>query len=183
MQIADKYSKKLAPFIDYLRQLTCRPTLDELMAEMRAMDITLQDIQGFVHFSDKGYRRNVVFESDHVQLLCLCWKSGQRSPIHDHAESICGVKIMTGVATETLFVETPSGYIKPVSSVDYGEGVIGSEDSDTHQVSNLQEIENDLVTLHCYSPPLRKMKLFTIDSRMAKTYEPVNEWHMGGSGI
>ena len=164
MDLATQYSQKLQPFIDYLADLNGRPNIDDLGKQMRAMEIGMEDVADFAHFSDSGYRRNVVFQNDVVQLLCLCWKSGQRSPIHDHADSICGVKVMEGIATETVFEHTPSGYIKAVASVDYGEGVIISEDSDTHQVSNLQAPGEDLVTLHVYSPPLTRMKLYTIYS-------------------
>ena len=181
--LTTQYSKDLQPFIDYLASLEKRPNIDELGKQLRAMNISMDDITEFAHFSDKGYRRNVVFQNDVVQLLCLCWKSGQRSPIHDHADSICGVRVMQGIATETVFEETPSGYIKPITSVDYGEGVIISEESDTHQVSNLQAAGEDLVTLHVYAPPLKKMKLFTIDSKQMQTYSPGNEWHSDGSGI
>lgn len=183
MKLSTNYSENLQPFITYLENLEQRPSVGELAAQMEGINITMDDIQEFALFSDSHYRRNVVFQNDTVQLLCLCWKSGQRSPIHDHAESICGVRIMQGIATETVFEQTPSGYIKAVSSHDYTDQVIASEDSDTHQVSNLQEEGNNLVTLHCYSPPLNKMKLFTIDSRRMQTYQPVNEMHFGGSGI
>ncbi|SHJ10804.1 Cysteine dioxygenase type I [Rubritalea squalenifaciens DSM 18772] len=177
------YPAKIVPFIEYLQGLTTRPPIDDLVAKMKKFDISMQELGSFVQFHDRGYRRNVVFENEHVQLLCLCWKSGQRSPIHDHAQSICAVKIVEGVASETLFEMTPSGYIKAVSTVDYGEGVIGSEDDDTHQVANLQEEGQDLVTLHCYAPPLRKMKTYSIDSKFSQMYEPVNEMHIYGSGI
>jgi len=183
MELATQYSTKIQPFIDYLARLTERPSLDDLSKQMRKMSITMDDVKNFAHFSDQGYRRNVVFQSDVVQLLCLCWQSGQRSPIHDHADSICGVKVMQGVATETIFEHTPSGYIKPITSVDYDAGVLVSEDSDTHQVSNLQAAGDDLVTLHVYSPPLNRMKLFTIDSKEMQVYAPINEWHADGSGI
>ena len=180
---AVNYPEKLVPFIEYMDGLTERPELDELVKRMRSFDVTVEELGEYVQFHGNHYRRNMVFENEHVQLLCLCWKSGQRSPIHDHAESICGVKVITGVASETVYEMTPSGFIKPVSTVDYGVGVIGSQDEDTHQVANLQRKEDDLVTLHCYAPPLKKMKTFSIDSKFAQVYEPVNEWHMGGSGI
>lgn len=179
----ESYPLKMRSFIDYLNGLRCRPVLDDVVVQMKEFDVSVEELGDFVQFHSKSYRRNVVFENEYVQLLCLCWKSGQRSPIHDHAESICGVKVITGVASETLFEMTPSGYIKAVSTVDYGEGVIGSEDADTHQVANLQGEDDDLVTLHCYSPPLKRMKTYAIDSKFSQMYEPVNEWHIGGSGI
>ena len=179
----EKHHPKIAPFMEYLEGLTARPPLEEVVQKMESFDISTEELGDYVQFHSNHYRRNLMFENEHVQLLCLCWKSGQRSPIHDHAQSICGVKVITGIASETIYEMTPSGYIKPISTEDFGKGVIGSEDSDTHQVSNLQEQSQDLVTLHCYSPPLKKMKTFSIDSKFAQVYEPVNEWHMDGSGI
>lgn len=158
--------------------------MDELRAHLLEANVNAQDMGDFVRFNDTGYRRNMVFENDAVELLCLCWKSGQRSPIHDHASSICGVKVIEGIGTETVYEMTPSGYIKAVSSNDYATGlVLVSEDSDTHQVANLQSTQQDLVTLHVYSPPLRKMKTHSIDSRKTQVYEPVNEGHVDGCGI
>ena len=40
--------------------------------------------------------------------------------------------------------------------------VIGSQDSDLHQVSNLQPAGADLVTLHIYSPPLLWMGTYSL---------------------
>ena len=178
------YPVKLQPLIDYLQSLSGRPDVTELQTQMEAVNITPAEMESFVCFNERGYRRNMVFESEAVELLCLCWKSGQRSPIHDHAHSVCGVKIIDGIGTETIYEMTPSGYIKPIKSLDYPCGlVIASEDSDTHQVANLQEREMNLVTLHIYSPPLRSMKTYTIDSRKTDTYMPVNEGHMNGCGI
>jgi len=126
----------------------------------------------------------MIFENEAVELLCLCWKSGQRSPIHDHASSVCGIKIIEGTGTETAYKLTPSGYIKAIASRDYGCGqVLVSEDADTHQVANLQSLEEDLVTLHIYSPPLRSMKTYSIESKKTRIYEPVNEGHIDGCGI
>lgn len=178
------YSKKLQPLIDYLESVKGRPALDELKATLESIQVDAEDISDFVHYNERGYRRNRVFESDDVELLCLCWKSGQRSPIHDHAQSICGVKIIEGIATETTYETTPSGYIKPVRSRDYTvDFVMASQDADTHQIANLQGVETHLVTLHIYAPPLRKMKTYSIDSKKTDVYEPVNEDHTNGSGI
>lgn len=178
------YPPQLQPLIEYLESLTGRPDASDLKLELEKINVSGEQMGNFVCFNERGYRRNKVFESDAVELLCLCWKSGQRSPIHDHAASVCGVKIIQGTGTETLYEKTPSGYIKPIQSVDYATGfVMASEDEDTHQVANLQELHDDLVTLHVYSPPLRSMKTYSIDSKKTDVYVPVNEGHMDGCGI
>ncbi len=181
--ISMAYPEKIQPLINYLASLTSRPDMDELREYLLQANVDVEDMKDFVHFNSSGYRRNMVFENDAVELLCLCWKSGQRSPIHDHSESVCGVKVIEGIGTETVYEMTASGYIKAVCSNDYPEGlVLVSEDSDTHQLANLQAVEN-LVTLHVYSPPLRSMQTYSIDSRKTQIYEPVNEGHIDGCGI
>jgi len=160
--------------MEYLERLTERPSLEEVVHKMQGLEVSVEELGEYVQYSNKHYRRNLIFQNEYVQLLCLCWKSGQRSPIHDHAGSTCAVKIITGIASETVYEMTSSGLINLVHTFDYPEGVMGSEDSDIHQVSNLQGKGEDLVTLHCYSPPLKKMKTFSIDSRLVQDYEPID---------
>jgi hypothetical protein len=76
------------------------------------------------------------------------------------------VRVLRGTLTETLFEITPNGHIKAMFSRDLPPGsVIGSEDSDIHQVSNLQSGNADLVTLHVYSPPLLWMGTYSLLDR------------------
>jgi len=41
-------------------------------------------------------------------------------------------------------------------------GVIGTQDGDLHQVSNLQGGGRELVTFHVYTPPLFRMGTYSI---------------------
>ena len=95
----------------------------------------------------------------------MCWRSGQRSPIHDHQGSSCAVRVLHGTLTETLFEFAPSGHVKASFSRDLLPGqVIAGEDTDLHQVSNLQAGDANLVTLHVYSPPLIYMGTYDLTS-------------------
>ncbi len=181
--VVDKFHQKILPFMEYLEHLTERPQLDDLVARLESFDVSVEELGQNVQFHSNHYRRNLMFENEHVQLLCLCWKSGQCSPIHDHAQSICGVKVIDGICAETVYERTPSGYMKPLSTVEYGEGVLGSQDDDTHQISNYQSAGQNLVTLHCYAPPLKCMKTFSSESNFSQIYQPINDWQIDGSGI
>ena len=85
---------KLAPLLDYLDALTERAPVTELAARLKALDITLDDVAEFIRFDDAQYQRNLVSEARWYHLLVLCWRSGQRSPIHNHAGSTCGMRIL-----------------------------------------------------------------------------------------
>lgn len=156
-------ARTLDELIEYLDGLDDRAPLDELQAELAELEIDVEDLGEYVRFSDKGYQRNLVHGGPWYHLLVLCWKNGQRSPIHDHAGSSCGVRVLRGTMTETRFEFAPNGHVLAVGSHTCRPGeVVGSQDSDLHQVSNLQAGDADLVTLHVYSPPLLRMGTYSL---------------------
>lgn len=152
------------------------------------LNFRLEDVSDFVKFDDHHYRRNLIQEGPRYHALLLCWKPGQRSPIHDHRGSACGVRVVKGAALETIFERTPEGHVYPTLSQELGEGfVCANSDTDIHQISNLQDSDRPLVTLHIYSPPLHVMGTYslTTDEAEAEDYEdPVFRFEfMGGAGI
>src|SRR5262245_66062556 len=149
-------AKTLNELVAYLDGLEGRAPLQELVAELKELQVECEELSEYVRFSEKQYGRNLVREGPWYHLLVLCWKNGQRSPIHDHAGSTCGVRVLRGVLTETTFTFAPNGHVKAVGSRDLAEGhVCGTQDDDLHQISNLQAGNADLVTLHVYTPPLK----------------------------
>lgn len=166
----------LQELASYLKSLSSRAPIEQLGEQLNSLNITVDDLKPFAEFGDGCYRRNLICEDEWYELLCICWRSGQRSPIHNHAGSTCGLRIIQGVATETLFEETPSGQIKAVSSTDCSAGhVCCTVDEDIHQVSNLQAPGEDLMTLHIYSPPLKAMDRFSLFSDQRELYVPENQ--------
>lgn len=176
--------EKLTPLIEYLDSLDERAPIEALRDRLASLDITVDDLAEYVRFSEQKYLRNLVHGGEWYHVLALCWRSGQRSPIHNHAGSTCGLRILEGVATETIFEPTPSGLIKAVSSSDMREGsVAATQDADIHQVSNLEAPGKDLVTLHVYSPPLLRMDTYSLIDRSVGEFRPMVLEHALGSGI
>lgn len=161
-----------------------RVPLDELTSLLKDVQITLDDVREFVKFGPETYRRNLMHAGPGYHALILCWKNGQRSPIHDHRGSSCGVRVLKGVATETYFDKSPNDQIFATSSRELREGqVCGSQDADIHQISNLQAGGAELVTLHVYSPPLLVMGTYSLfDTSIGEFADPVFEF-CHGAGI
>jgi cysteine dioxygenase len=159
--------------------------LPAIMDWFRQKPLTLQDLSSFLTFNPARYVRNRVHDGPAYQALVLCWRNGQRSPIHNHRGSHCGVKVLQGVATETIFTRAPNGLVLPVQSRHLPSGhTCASADEDIHQVSNLQADAADLVTLHIYSPPLLRMEVFSLDTPAVREWDdPVNELFTIGGGI
>jgi cysteine dioxygenase len=156
-------AQTLTSLFDYLDGLKDRAPLAELTAQLGRVDVNCADVAECIRFSERGYSRNLMRAGAWYNLLILCWKNGQRSPIHDHRGSSCAVRVLRGRATETLFEFAANGHIWATCSRTHEPGtVIGSQDSDVHQVSNLQPGDADLVTLHIYSPPLLWMGTYSL---------------------
>jgi cysteine dioxygenase len=150
----------------YLDRLRDRAPLDELKAELADFEVGVEELAPHVRYAERTYRRNLVRATDWYNLWVLCWRNGQRSPIHDHRGSSCAVRVLEGMMTETVFEFAPNGHVKALFSRDLAPGsVVGSEDTDLHQVSNLQAGDADLVTLHIYSPPLILMGTYSLTER------------------
>ena len=169
-------ARALEPLVRYLDGLAGRPGLAELAAAVAPLALDCADLADFVRFSEQGYVRNLVRAGEGYHVLVLCWKNGQRSPIHDHAGSSCCVRVLRGTLTETRFAFAPNGHVKAVESTDHAPGsTFASADLDLHQVSNLQPGGADLVTLHVYSPPLQRMGTWTLTDR-TRGFEPMIEF-------
>lgn len=159
-------ASKLDQLFDYLDNLKGRAPLAQLTSLVSKLDITCDDLAEYLRFSNVCYQRNSVRLGRWYQMWVMCWKNGQRSPIHDHRGSSCAMRVLRGTMTQTLFDMAPNGHIKAISSEDFGLGrTIGSQDADIHQVSNLQDGEADLVTMHIYSPPLLRMGTYSLTDR------------------
>ncbi|HYF15914.1 MAG TPA: cysteine dioxygenase family protein [Phycisphaerales bacterium] len=159
-EVVAKYPR-LAELIAYLDGLDRRADLGVLADLLHQADVRRDNIAGMCVFGAKGYRRNTIARAEWYELLALCWRSGDRTPIHDHRGVSCAFKVIEGEGTEVRFRQTPSGLVCPTGSVTMPEGYIcAAEDNDIHQVANMQAPGRDLVTLHIYSPPISKMHTY-----------------------
>ncbi|WP_158253607.1 cysteine dioxygenase [Chromobacterium alticapitis] len=156
----------LAVAIRLLSRLPGPFNLEQMRLFFHALRLSPSELAPFRLFDEDQYRRNRIHLNEHCELLLLCWQAGQRSKIHNHKGSLCGVRVLEGVATETVFERTPAGLAAPRETRELAVGSLAiNADTDIHQVANLQTNGRPLVTLHLYSPPLRAMEAFSPDPR------------------
>ncbi len=165
--VASAKFPKLAALIAYLESLDRRADLGKLAGLLAELDVSRCDIAPCCVFGTKGYRRNTITESPWYELLALCWHSGDATPIHDHMGVSCAFKVVEGTGTEIRFRSTPSGLICPAETAVMEPGyVCAADDADIHQVANMQAPGTDLITLHIYSPPIKKMNTYAFANRV-----------------
>ncbi len=171
----------LSQFLDRLDSFQSQISVEALVEEIGALEIDWSQLESHLRFHPERYQRNLLRGGEWYHALLLCWKAGQRSPIHDHRGSNCGVRVLRGTATESTFLTTEQGLVYPTATCEFATGsVCASVDSDIHQVSNLQATE-DLVTLHVYSPPLLVMGQYSLMNNLVSDFvDPVCEYSLGG---
>ncbi|HEY6170514.1 MAG TPA: cysteine dioxygenase family protein [Verrucomicrobiae bacterium] len=158
--------------------------LDVLLRGLNELRIDFGILEKFAQFSSERYRRNLLRSGPAYHALLLCWRNGQRSPIHDHRGSACAVRVLRGEATETIFEMTEEGHVFPVRTRTLAEGhICATEDLDIHQLSNLQPAGADLITLHIYSPPLLVMGQYSLTEPHAREFEDEVFTFVEGAGI
>lgn len=91
---------------------------DGLKEPVRIMEImqsyvsNSDDWKQFALFDPHKYTRNLVSAGNgHFNLMVLCWGPDQQSPIHDHSDAHCIVKMLDGELTESLFSWPDAGNI------------------------------------------------------------------------
>ncbi|KAK0129428.1 Cysteine dioxygenase [Cadophora gregata f. sp. sojae] len=114
----------------------------------------------------KQYTRNLITSVPGIfNLLLLVWTPGMRSPIHDHADSHCLMKVLRGTLRERRF-EFPVGEggggvvggreegLKEIARLDFAENKVAyiSDKIGLHEIMNPSEREY-AVSLHLYTPP------------------------------
>jgi cysteine dioxygenase len=165
-----------------LRELHEPPALEDLRAWLNHVTVTEGDLRPHKGFKAGTYARHRVMRNEFVELLVLCWRPGQRTPIHDHNGSYGAVRVCEGVMWETMFEldQTQTLFYKLAREWKPGE-VTGADVPDIHQLGNPEVSGQSLVTLHLYAPPLNVLNTYKVGSSEVGHYRP--DEFMDGAGI
>lgn len=158
-----------------LQSLTAIPSLAETCRLIESTDISPDEVAPYLGFKAGNYSRHRVMRNEFVEMLVLCWKPGQRTPIHDHNGSHGAVFVHEGILWETTFeYDTESGLSYKAHRELRGGGLTGSEVPDIHQLGNPDVSGRDLVTIHIYAPPLGVLKTYKLGSSAIDLYTPAD---------
>jgi cysteine dioxygenase len=131
----------------------------------------------YIQFSDDGYARNVLYRDDAFEAICLCWKPGQGTPVHDHGRSFGVVCVFEGSLVVTGFKRLDDGArpgraeLQPMTQVIAAEGTVAMDRvGSIHRLGNPPSARGRCVSLHFYAGPLDTMSIYdplagTVDVR------------------
>ncbi|KAL1140777.1 hypothetical protein AAG570_000707 [Ranatra chinensis] len=137
--------------------------VEHLHKTLAAYKSNPQQWKKYAKYDKYRYTRNLVDEGNgRYNVMILCWGGGQGSPIHDHANAHCFMKILQGSLQEVRFqwpvdnqpLRELSRTILPLDDVCYINDSLG-----LHRVENVSYGE-PAASLHIYSPPFEECSVF-----------------------
>jgi cysteine dioxygenase len=168
----------LASLVGRLAALDARPALADLHEWMGAVEVSPEELRPHVSFKEGTYARHRVFLGEHAELLVLCWRPGQRTPIHDHNGSFGAVRVLSGVMWETIFEMGPESGLAYKYAREWMPGLVtGADVPDIHQLGNPDVSGRDLVTLHLYAPPLTSLNVYRVGRKESYNTLCLNSWN------
>ena len=166
-------SFSLRSLVKALESQSTTPGLDQIYDWLENAQISAEELQPYLGFKEGNYWRHRVWRNEFVEMLVLCWRPGQRTPIHDHNGSYGGVKIYRGMLWETTFSYDSVKGLKYKSAREYAPGAVtGSDVPDIHQLGNPDVSGQDLITIHIYAPPLGVLHTYKPGSAKIDLYLP-----------
>jgi cysteine dioxygenase len=143
---------KLKQLVEELLGSSATLTPDRIHEILSENPVIYDDVVQHILFSESTYARNFVFDGPGFQVIVLCWRPQQMSSIHSHSQSSCGVRVLAGVATETIYEPGESGPVAVQQQKLCAGDVVSAPGSFVHKIENAED--SDLITLHVYSPSL-----------------------------
>ena len=163
----------LAQLVAALSDLRARPTFAELQALLRRAEIDEAELGPYVKFRPGTYVRTRVLRNEHAEVLVLCWKPGHYTSIHDHNGSYSVIRVLRGRMHETLYDYDRERGLREGESHAWGTGHVTIADiPDIHRIGNACASGEDMVTLHCYSPPFDVIRTYQLGSTETGTFRP-----------
>ncbi|PNH00535.1 Cysteine dioxygenase type 1 [Tetrabaena socialis] len=151
------------------------------------------DWQKYALFNDLHYVRNLVEANDDFELIVLCWKTGQVSRVHNHADSHCWLAVLGGEMREVQYQQAPAPPAVHGAAVPEDAAYVEATHSTEMRVGDCGYINDFLalhtvgcygpeaercrseggagpyvpqggVTLHLYAPPIKRVKIYDNDT-------------------
>ena len=133
---------------------------------IHSLKIKANAFEPYVFWSDEGYTRNCIVDTENFELILICWGAGQATAIHDHDGEECWVKVIDGKLKETIYKQNVAGVLNVVKStiskpndISYMKDFMGF-----HTLENIANKKS--MSLHLYAKPIRKCRIFDVESQV-----------------
>jgi cysteine dioxygenase len=182
--------QRLEQVVDALDRLgDSRIGHDSVIEILSAAELEDGSLRPFLHFSDDHYCRNLVHRTGRFDVMLLCWRPGQRTPVHNHNGQMGWVRVLRGRIEETHYQHPAGSGDVDLSTIEIDDDMVGhnvvlrekqhlvvpagpgvvsvDRERPIHRLANPRENggAEPAVTLHVYSLPHDSCLVFDVDQR------------------
>jgi len=169
----DGSSITFSELIEQLNSQTAPPSLEQINSWLSNVHVAANDLEPYIGFKEGNYWRHRVCRNESIEMLVICWRPGQKTPIHDHNGSHGVVRVHQGLMCETIFAFDCEKGLCHDTERDCTVGTVtGAAVPDIHQLGNPELSGQDLITIHVYAPPLGVLKTYKVGSAQVDLYTP-----------
>jgi cysteine dioxygenase len=105
------------------------------------------DYKDFILFHDEKYNKILLAQNEKYDVYLICWRTGQKTRVHDHPSGGCLMKIVSGTLLEENYRSTTGEFLYPRTFFP-GTYAFKSGDLVVHRITAME----DTVSLHVYYP-------------------------------
>jgi cysteine dioxygenase len=106
-----------------------------------------------IHFATEPYTRIPIHRDEQIEIVVICFASGQTSSVHDHQGTNCVIRVVRGKVLECLFSRIGEALHMDFHHYLHAGDISGLDGQQIHQLSNLDPAGTVLINF--YSPPFK----------------------------
>ena len=157
--------------INELKELSVKNFPNEKVYDLlENSHLASEDIEDYIQFSEEKYTRHLIYKDDNFELLLMCWKAGQKAPIHGHEGEKCWMRVESGaLRVSNYLLESLEPLTLNMTNQIKGETGHLDGPAEIHSVENVYS--DDAVSLHVYAKPFSKCDIYCLDSGTVERVE------------
>jgi len=137
----------------------------------KSINIPPSDFLPYCHFRVDGYARNCIIKTEAFELILICWKKDDFTPIHGHDNKQCWVYQVAGEMTEIRYEQNDSGKLIECNRMKLTPGKLTymQDSMGYHLLKN--PTEENAMSLHLYMKPVESCQVFDKDNNCFEEME------------
>lgn len=148
--------KSLNGLIETLKQ----SNTEDYVKVAKRMKLPVSDFTKYAFWKKDGYSRNCIIKTEAFELILICWKKSDITPIHGHDNQNCWVYQVDGNMTEIRYKKDQQGNLTECNRMQLEPGNLTfmHDSMGYHVLENTSEQKS--MTLHLYMNPINSCEIF-----------------------
>jgi cysteine dioxygenase len=138
------------------------PSRQEMKEALAKINVTVGELENSLESpSGKPYYRKLLYKSGDVELLVMNWSDLECAP-HDHGDSHGWILVLDGTSVNSVYEVNGNSLPKELFKEFHHQGkIFYAPRKGVHKMQ--ADSSTGLVTLHLYSPPISRMKVYDLE--------------------